>query len=335
MSTTPTVSPFGELSASLNTSKGSFRLNAKYAFLTYPRCSASPQDVLDRTRKLTGYHSSIVARELHQDGTPHIHILVAFQNKCDFKSFTRLDELGGLHGNYASVRQLLACYNYVRKGNDFLDDNFPVQSKSSNKRSRDEKELDIYAPIATLGSERAVIDHLLDKAPAEYFKFGHNILNNYRRHAGTEPPNYLSPYPIDSFKPTRVMLDWLDEYGYPPNLDRRKALILVGPTCLGKTAWARSLDPCHIFMRSAFNIDKWHEQAKYIVIDDIDWKFIPNKKQLILAMGECEFTDKYRPKKTIINHKPTIILLNSLNIEEEQEYWEENTVIVYLDNKLY
>jgi len=118
-------------------------------------------------------------------------------------------------------------------------------------------------------------------------------------------------------------------------VERAKCLVLVGPTRLGKTAWARSLGK-HMFWRGQVNLGGWQQEASYIVIDDIPWKFIPQKKSLLTQMGDITVTDKYVKKLDVCNDKPAIVLVNELDgFEEEQQYWERNTVVVRLETELF
>ena len=118
-------------------------------------------------------------------------------------------------------------------------------------------------------------------------------------------------------------------------MERGRCLVLVGPTRLGKTAWARSLGD-HMFWRGQVNLGAWDQSAKYIVIDDIPWKFIPQKKSLLTQMGDITVTDKYVKKLNVCNDKVAIVLVNELDsFEEEEEYWQANTTVVRLDSELF
>jgi len=120
---------------------------------------------------------------------------------------------------------------------------------------------------------------------------------------------------------------------------RPKSLLLVGPTRLGKTVWARSLGR-HMYMCGSFNLDDWDDAAQYLVLDDIPWKYLPSKKCFLGGQLEFVLTDKYRKKKTVRFGKPTIYSMNNDNYLEvrnspEWEWIMGNTVIVTLENKLY
>jgi len=118
-------------------------------------------------------------------------------------------------------------------------------------------------------------------------------------------------------------------------MERARCLVVVGPTRLGKTAWARSLGH-HLFWRGQVNLGEWDQTAKFIIIDDIPWKFIPQKKSLLTQMGDITVTDKYIKKLNVCNDKPAIVLLNEFDgFEEEESYWNANTVVVRLERELF
>lgn len=120
--------------------------------------------------------------------------------------------------------------------------------------------------------------------------------------------------------------------------DRPLSLFLVGASRLGKTEWARSLGT-HTYFNSMFNLDDWNPMADYLVIDDIEWKYVPAKKALLGAQAQFTMTDKYRKKVTLTWGKPCIYLCNKdmdvYNSCEEAMWLRDNCVYVILHNKLY
>lgn len=133
------------------------------------------------------------------------------------------------------------------------------------------------------------------------------------------------------------MLEWVSNHLRGTG-DRPKSLFLVGESRLGKTEWARSLGP-HTYFNSMFNLDDWNPDGKYLVIDDIEWKWVPAKKALLGAQQQFTLTDKYRKKVTLSWGKPCIYLCNRdmdvFNTCEEWHWLKENCIYVRLDNKLY
>lgn len=89
------------------------------------------------------------------------------------------------------------------------------------------------------------------------------------------------------------------------------------------------------------NLDVWDPEATYLIIDDIKWEYVPNKKAFFGAQREFTLTDKYRKKRKILWGKPTIYLFNPednpmLNLSGDERNWYiGNTTFIQLNNKLY
>lgn len=85
-----------------------FRLSAKMLFLTYPKCDLSLNEVYNYLNSLMekkgiALQGHLIARELHEDGFPHIHAYLELSKKFDSKSSNCLDiEMHETiyHGNY-------------------------------------------------------------------------------------------------------------------------------------------------------------------------------------------------------------------------------------------
>jgi len=62
--------------------------------------------------------------------------------------------------------------------------------------------------------------------------------------------------------------------------------MLVGPTKLGKTDWARSLPGTHMYMQTYFNIELWNPDADYLILDDINFVKFPECRKAIWGGAE-------------------------------------------------
>jgi len=60
-------------------------------------------------------------QETNEDGSPHIHVLLAFRVKFITRDPRVFDFIAGKHGNYATVRSLYDSIKYVRKENNYLE----------------------------------------------------------------------------------------------------------------------------------------------------------------------------------------------------------------------
>lgn len=89
------------------------------------------------------------------------------------------------------------------------------------------------------------------------------------------------------------------------------------------------------------NLDVWDSKATYLIIDDIKWEFIPQKKSLFGGQLEFTLTDKYRKKRQIRWGKPCIYLFNPEDSPlpglhgDELEWYMSNITYVYITNKIY
>lgn len=123
-------------------------------------------------------------------------------------------------------------------------------------------------------------------------------------------------------------------------VDRPKSLILCGPSRLGKTEWARSLGR-HMYFNGMLNLDDWDDDAKYIILDDFSpdvAKYLPMWKSFFGAQRQFVLTDKYRKKRTVRFGKPLLWLCNEcprLDDHNAREWLKENSVTVWVNNKLY
>lgn len=105
-----------------------FEINAAQLFLTYPKCPLLKEDVVHQlTRKFNVIHY-LVASELHQDGTFHIHAYLKLDSHKPhrWKSPLFADLIGPdqkiYHGNYQGARSVNAVLGYVKKDGDYLSD---------------------------------------------------------------------------------------------------------------------------------------------------------------------------------------------------------------------
>lgn len=58
------------------------------------------------------------------------------------------------------------------------------------------------------------------------------------------------------------------------------------------------------------DLSTWDSEAEYLILDDIEWEYLPNKKPLLFCQKEFVLTDKYRKKKTVKWGKPSIYICN-------------------------
>lgn len=309
-----------------------FRLSAKNLFLTYPQCTIPKDNALALiTSKVRQWNPTyiLVGLEQHADGRPHLHMLVKLSTKADIRNAALLD-LDGCHGNYQGVRSLASTMAYVKKGGDYVEWGDAVADPNILGWG------DIIASATnTLEFTELCIQHrprdaVLSLERIQYFANHYYGRQGHISYTPNDSETFITPAELDK---------WVAQ-AFAPETQRPVSLCLVGPSRLGKTEWARSLGT-HMYFCGMLNLDEWDDDAKYMVLDDFEWKFVPCKKQLIGAQKQIVVTDKYRKKQTKVWGKPCIYLCNEdadpfIDMScLERRWYECNLQRIKITNKLF
>lgn len=160
-------------------SHAQFRIQAKGWFLTYPKCSLTKEEVLEALKeKRSGLKQVLVSRELHEDGSPHLHCYLYYDSKFDCSN-QRFFDIAGYHPNVQSAKSLKAVRDYVKKDGDYIQEgmNYKAELEASDdhvsvlcKRLLDgenEEELIRQHPKLVRGYKKLVQD-------VEFFKLRHS-----------------------------------------------------------------------------------------------------------------------------------------------------------------
>jgi len=303
----------------------SFRFNAKTIFLTYARSSFDLQPFIDHVNSLYPIARWIVCKERHQDGEPHVHAAITFVEKINIRNPRRFD-YEGRHPHFTSVRRWEYAVRYCKKDGDFLQNGCEDRPA---KRSPN----DVYREAATTCSNREdYIAYLAEHAPRDSVIFWNQICKK---------ADVLFPEPVGEYEPNFDVLpftnvpeparEWAERYLAEGFRGRPKALVLIGRTRIGKTAWARSLGP-HIYLNGYYSVKSLingEKTAKYVIFDDLAWDKIPLPRVFFGGQQEFIMTDKYFGKQHFKNwSKPCIFLFNEFPViptPELAEYVEGNS----------
>jgi len=98
-----------------------FRVSGKQFALTYPKCPVSRADFDSAFRLQHVVAEFASARELHEDGTHHLHLFVAFAKRVDVQSARYFDlsfEGKVYHPNVQLCRNKSQWLTYISKGDD-------------------------------------------------------------------------------------------------------------------------------------------------------------------------------------------------------------------------
>lgn len=115
--------------------------------------------------------------------------------------------------------------------------------------------------------------------------------------------------------------------------------MLIGPTRMGKTLWARSLGN-HAYFGGLFSLDEDLETVDYAVFDDMmgGLEFWHSYKFWLGAQKQFYATDKYKGKKLIKWGRPCIYVSNNDPREDKGadiNWLEGNCVFHYVSEPLF
>nr|QQL13374.1 replication-associated protein [Malvaviscus yellow mosaic virus] len=341
--------------------KPGFPIHSKNYFLTYPQCSLSKEDCLEQLLKLqapTNKKYIKICRELHEDGNPHLHVLLQFEGKyrcTNPRYFDLINPHGSrqFHGDYQGAKCSSSVKEYVSKDGDTLEwGNFQIDGRSA--RGGCQKANDSYAKAINSGSVGEALQVLKEEQPKDFVLQQHNLRSNLERIFQKDPDPWVPPFHLSSFTnvPDEIQ-NWVNV-----NLGRGSAarpvrpisLIIEGDSRTGKTMWARALGP-HNYLSGHldFNSRVYSNQVEYNVIDDVSPHYLKLKhwKELIGAQKDWQSNCKYGKPVQIKGGIPSIVLCNPGEGASYKDFLDKqenaslktwtihNAIFIFLDAPLY
>jgi len=270
------------------------------------------------------------------EGTPHYQGEIQLLNKTRTPSGLIKDPDG--EGVFQSIhwertKNLGAARKYCGKEEGRIDGPW----RFGQNKSKGGYHLALEAKSKDEALEVIKVNH-----PRDWFNNGQRIRENVDRQFYTAPKAFEARA-INTFKniPPEIINWW--NRNKNEKQDRYDLLVVVGPTKLGKTQLMRALGK-HLYWKGMVKLDDLAKltDEQYVVIDDIDWEFIPAsiKKTVLLGTGDCIVSDKYVRKLRVMANLPCVYICNppangfSLFYDSDA-YWRANTVVVHINNKLY
>ena len=127
--------------------KAGLRFNAKYLFLTYPKCELPLAIILDQLRNKcntdrTFLKKYIISHELHNDGLPHRHCWLELNSNMGTVPQDYFDLVGDgktYHGNYDTCRFKDNAAKYTIKDGDYITDMADEEIKGMVSRAYNRK----------------------------------------------------------------------------------------------------------------------------------------------------------------------------------------------------
>uniref|UniRef100_Q8V2A8 Replication-associated protein n=1 Tax=Tomato leaf curl New Delhi virus - [PkT1/8] TaxID=270143 RepID=Q8V2A8_9GEMI len=335
-----------------------FRVNAKNYFLTYPKCSLTKEEALSQLQTLetpTKKKFIKICREFHEDGSPHIHVLIQFEGKFQCKNNRFFDLVSPsrsahFHPNIQGAKSASDVKKYIDKDGDVLEWGvFQIDGRSA--RGGQQTANDAYAQAINTGNKDDALKVLKELAPKDYVLQFHNLNTNLDRIF--QPPSevYVSLFSISSFdRVPAELVDWVSSNVVcaAARPIRPISIVIEGDSRTGKTMWARCLGP-HNYLCGHLDLSPkvYSNDAWYNVIDDVDPHYLKHFKEFMGAQRDWQSNTKYGKPVMIKGGIPTIFLCNKGPNSSYKEYLDEeknaalkqwaikNAVFITLEEPLY
>lgn len=244
-----------------------FRLQAKNLFLTWPKNTCTKEALLTRIQEDFDQNLdwAIVAEEVHKDGSPHLHAVIALHKKTYFKGnagIKRLDSLTGKHGNYQAARKLGNTVQYVTKDGVYVSANVDVPeylnsvtNKQSTKSDRMIKMLQDGKTFDDLVAEEPGFTMMnkrkLEEAEA-YF-----VVKRMKASLKEWPKEGLDLEAFTGNAEDITIAHWLNENMLTTRILKAAQLYITGGVNLGKTTFLMNLAKYFRIYYIPFNEDFW------------------------------------------------------------------------------
>ncbi|ACI06063.1 replication initiator protein [Mesta yellow vein mosaic virus [India:Vizianagaram:2008]] len=331
---------------------------SKNYFVTYPKCSLTKEEALSQLLNLqtpTSKKYIKICRELHEDGTPHLHVLIQFEGKfkCQNMRFFDLvspNRSAHFHPNIQGAKSSSDVKSYIDKDGDILEwGKFQIDGRSA--RGGQQTANDAYAAALGKGvrSEASQFGNELDRK--DFVLQYHNANANQDRIGQDTPVPY--PFPFSSSQSNQGTEE-REESAKENVVDAAarplgpQSISTEGDSRTGKTMWCMSLGP-HNYLCGHLDLSPkvYSNDAWYNVIDGVDPHFLKHFKEFMGAQRDWQSNTKYGKPVQIKGGIPTIFLCNPGPISSYKEFLEEekntalknwavkNAIFVTLEGPLY
>ena len=213
-----------------------FRIAAKKIYLTYSQVdeSLTAQYILEQIKQKTmkPFFDYVIAKECHQDGNFHFHVLLLFQKKVNFTNAKVLDiefQDKIYHGNYQTVRSLEHVLYYICKNEQYISNlnNF-VDGRILSLTEM------LIKDVHKLGKEKALIKHTQEFPNKALSNLSLVSVNSYFKQLeqlnnSLQVDHVETPFKLEDFHLSEKLKEWIDN-------PAGRTLLLVGNSGVGKSS---------------------------------------------------------------------------------------------------
>lgn len=251
------------------------RITAKNLGLTFPQTEMSKEEALRNF--LQGCNSPVlavvIARELHKDGSHHLHFAVCFANTV--KIDTEEDPFGyvvGKRGNYQGLRSLQNWLLYIQK-----DDKTPLIHGDLDGLTSNASKPSKSTAVANMIRSGSSLVEVEENDPG-FFLFHQKKINEYlaftiqkQQRSSIKPPTMPIRYTGED-ESTMSIIDWLNTNLFlTARRFKSPQLYLHGPPNSCKSLLAMRLsERCrtHFLMMNEDYYDSFDNEADLVILDE-------------------------------------------------------------------
>lgn len=306
-----------------------FRLSAKNLFLTYPRCAVDAEMAEEILLGIFGRANVLymcIARESHEDGTPHLHCVVLLHDRCNLRDQRALD-IFDHHGNYQAIRNVKQTLRYVKKDGEYRE-----YGELPTKYADGDDLKSILEKVSTLSCERELMEFIFcNKLSSQ-----HMVLTRYWQ--SVQASKGGSPrFTVETFTPSEQLMTALQGLGASD-----KALLLTGPTGIGKTQFLLSYFSAKNVVRATHmdDLKKVSTMTNLLIMDDME--FGHHSRASILHLFDIRTERSIHCRFSCARLPPTldiIVVCNSIElafgIHSEDPAVRRRLDIIELTDKLF
>lgn len=192
-----------------------FKFDSLYAFLTYPHSHFEFDEIHGFINSVCSTEWLRVAKEIHSDGNPHMHVVCKFSRRFQSRN-ARVFDFNDRHPNIQSVRSVSKSLAYVAKDGEFRD--YGTIPTGGPKRTHQEA-LDLASDPDEAKYLRACLEA---RVPFQYAK-------RFRELAFTDTSGT-----IDNLY--QALLEWECDVLQQQTLPENSCAVVVGPSGCGKSS---------------------------------------------------------------------------------------------------
>lgn len=240
-----------------------FRFDSQYVFLTYPHSEFVHSAYHEFLNGVCPVDWCRIATEKHADGDPHVHVIAKFVRRFQCRN-ERVFDFESRHPNVQPVRSVSAAIKYVGKDGQFTD--YGTLPEETKKRSAKEA-------FALAGSHDEAEYLIACQAAGVSYQYAKRM----RELAFSDSTNVIT----EDYVPN---LEWECQRLRDLALPENSCPVLVGPSGIGKTAWATRVAPKPCLWVSHLDVLRLFKPSyhKSIVFDDMSFTHMPLQAQIHL-----------------------------------------------------